>query len=92
LAQQNKRPIEHTPVLKGVAMMPLSLQEDWMAKLQHLRLRDTILDAAAMNGASSLHGPHPVPGIAFGAEFGVTSKDSLKPGFGHLANVPAHHY
>ncbi len=92
LMRQKLRPIEHTPVLKGIEMLPLDLQEDWMAKLQHQRLKDTILEAAATQGASSLHGLHPVPGIAFGAEFGLTSKDSKRPEFAHLKNVPAHHY
>lgn len=92
LLKENKNPIEHEPVLKGVEAMPLAVQEDWMAKLQHRELRDTLIDAAAMNGVSNIHGLHPVPGIAFGAEFGRTSKDSKLPGFGHLANVPGHHY
>lgn len=92
LVKQGKKPIEHSPVLKGVEMAPLSLHEDWMAKLQHQRLRDTLLEAAASHGSAHIHGPHPVPGIAYGAEFGLTSKDSLRPGMGHLANVPAHHY
>lgn len=92
LAKQKLRPIEHTPVLKGIEMLPLDLQEDWMAKLQHQRLKDTILEAAATRGASSIHGLHPVPGIAFGAEFGLTSTVSKRPEYQHLSNVPAHHY
>lgn len=92
LTKNGKHPIEHEPVLKGVNMMPLALQEDWMAKLQHEDLRSTLLESAAAHGISNLHGLNPVPGIAFGSEFGRTSKDSKMPGLGHLANVPAHHY
>lgn len=92
LVQQGKRPIEHSPVLKGIVIAPLSMHEDWMAKLQHQRLGATILEAAATRGKSSIHSEHPVPAIAYGAEIGMTSKDSLKPGFEHLKDVPKHHY
>ncbi len=93
LVREGKTPIEHTPVLKGVEMMPLSLQEDWLAKLQHIRLKSTILDAAATGGRSNLHGPHPVPGIAYGAEFGL-NKDTIKgrPALSHLQDVAGHNY
>jgi len=92
LAKQKLTPIEHRPVLKGIKVMPLELQEDWMAKLQHEHLRGTLMDAAATRGVSHIHGPHPIPAIAFGAEIGLTKKDAIKPGYGHLANVQEHHY
>lgn len=93
LVQQGKRPIEHEPVLKGVEILPLSVQDDWMAKMNHERLGQTIIEAAATLGRSNLHGTHPVPGIAFGAEFGITSKDVAgKPSLKHLQNVPHFSY
>jgi hypothetical protein len=30
--------------------------------------------------------------MAYGAELGLTSSDSLKPGYGHLKDVPKHYY
>ena len=91
--QAGKRPIEHKPVLKGVDMMPLSLREDWMAKLQHQRLTQTLLDAASTLGKSDIHGLHPVPGIAYGAEFGLNSQTTKgRPSFSHLQDVPGHAY
>jgi DNA-directed RNA polymerase subunit beta' len=92
LVKQGLRPIEHTPTLKGVNMLPLSLQEDWMAKLQHQKLKTTISDAAAISAISHLHGTHPIPGMVYGAEFGVTSEKSNLPGYGHLKNVPKANY
>jgi len=92
LAQQHKRLIEHAPVLKGVDMLPLSLQEDWMAKLQHRRIRSTLTEAAAMGGVSNIHGAHPIPGIAYGAEFGLNQTSAKVPGLKHLSNVAAHRY
>lgn len=92
LKAAKQKPIDHKPVLKGVGVLPLEIQDDWMAKLQHNHLRDTLLEAASENGVSHLHGTHPIPGMAFGAEFGLTSKDSTTPGREYLKNVPAHHY
>jgi DNA-directed RNA polymerase subunit beta' len=93
LVKEKKQPILHTPVLKGVDMMPLSLREDWMAKLQHQRLGQTILEAAATLGKSDIHGLHPVPGMAYGAEFGLTKKHiQHRPALMHLHNVEEHEY
>jgi DNA-directed RNA polymerase subunit beta' len=71
LKEQGKEQVLHSPVLMGVDMLPLSLHDDWMARLQHQRLRTTIAEAAATGMVSSVHGRHPIPGVAFGAEFGL---------------------
>lgn len=84
---KGKRPVLHQPVLMGVDMLPLSLHEDWMAKLQHQRLRGTICDAASMGLASNLHGSHPIPGMAYGAEFGMPQLARSAQG-----TVAPHHY
>lgn len=90
LVQQGKRPVKHTPILKGIDMMPLAVQEDWMAKMNHNRLNETVVKAAATGGISDLHGLHPIPGMAYGAEFGMTEKHQrLKP---HLKGVPKFGY
>jgi len=92
LVSQGKRPVEHSPVLKGVNMVTLDATEDWLAKMMHKNLRDTVLEAAATGGRTNLHGINPVPGMVYGAEFGYTGKDSGKPGLGHLKGVPGYHY
>ena len=92
LVKAGKRPIEHTPKLKGVKMLPFEIQEDWMAKLQHNNLRATLMDAAATGAVSNIHGLHPVPGAAFGAEFGMTQTHATRPGLEHLRHVPAYAY
>lgn len=90
LAQQGLKPTKHTPILKGIDMMPHSVQEDWMAKMNHNRLRNTVYEAAATGAYSDLHGLNPIPGMAYGAEFGMTQKHQrLKP---HLAGVPEYSY
>ncbi len=86
LVKQNKRPVEHAPVLRGADVVPLEVQEDWMAKMNWQRLRGTLTEAAATAAFSDLHGTHPIPGVAYGAEFGMTSKDKLKKP--HLHDIP----
>jgi len=87
-----KKPVNHTPVLKGVNMLPFDAQEDWMAKLQHQKLRTTIAQAAAEGGKSNIHGAHPIPAIAYGAEIGLNETHSKTPGFNHLTGVKKYHY
>lgn len=92
LVRAGKRPIEHKPALKGVNMLPLVVQEDWMAKLQHERIPASIQHAVATGQRANIHGVHPVPAAAYGAEFGMTEEKALLPGLGHLKNVKKHHY
>lgn len=92
LIKEGKKPVEHSPVLKGIDKLPLAVQEDWMAKLQHNDLRKTLLEGAAVGARSNLHGIHPVPGAAYGAEFGLTSEHANKPGLTHLKDVPRYAY
>jgi DNA-directed RNA polymerase subunit beta' len=93
LVAAGKQPITHTPELKGVNTLPLSLHEDWMAKLQHRQLSETILDAAARGGVSNIHGTHPVPGMAYGGEFGLTSEHATRyPQHKQLKDVPGYAY
>jgi DNA-directed RNA polymerase beta' subunit len=70
LATAKKKPVVHTPVLKGVKTLPLDMQTDWMARLNHENLNATIVDAANQGWTSNIHGQHPVPALAYGAEFG----------------------
>jgi DNA-directed RNA polymerase subunit beta' len=77
---KGKAIVAHEPVLQGVDMLPLSLQEDWMAKLQHQRLTKTLSSAASMNLSSHIHGSHPIPSLAYGAEFGQPVPTKAIPG------------
>jgi len=92
LVKEGKQPVEHSPVLMGVDMMPLKVQEDWMAKMYHNRLRETVMEAAATGARSDIHGIHPIPGAAYGAEFGYTEAQKLEPGLHHLKDVPRYAY
>jgi DNA-directed RNA polymerase subunit beta' len=70
-----KLPVRHAPVLLGVKQIPLDVQEDWLARLNHENLRGTIIDAAQQGWKSQLHGEHPIPPLIFGAEFGKGTKE-----------------
>jgi len=55
--------------MEPITTNPL-LNPDWMARLGHRYLRQSIMDAAHVGEQSDLHGTHPVPAYAYGVEFG----------------------
>ena len=71
---KGKKPIKYEPMIKGVGQIPLDLQEDWLARLNHENLKSTVIEGAQRGWVSDLHGAHPVPGLAYGAEFGKGKK------------------
>jgi DNA-directed RNA polymerase subunit beta' len=90
LVANGLQPVQHTPILKGIEVMPLEIQEDWMAKLNHQRLRTSLQESASLGAASNLHGTNPVSGMAYGAQFGMTQKDKyVHP---ELKDVPNYAY
>jgi DNA-directed RNA polymerase subunit beta' len=57
-------------VMKPMTRNPL-LNPDWMARMAHRYLKDSVLKGAHYGETSELHGAHPVPAYAYGAEFGA---------------------
>lgn len=68
--QEGTKPVRTEPLLHGVSVLPLEVQTDWLARMQATNLRSTILDAASERWSSAVHSTHPIPGMAYGAEFG----------------------
>jgi len=68
-------PVRHVPVLRGVKQVPLDVQEDWMARLNHQNLKSTVIEAAQQGWSSDLHGTNPVPSLVYGVEFGKGTKE-----------------
>jgi DNA-directed RNA polymerase beta subunit/DNA-directed RNA polymerase beta' subunit/intein/homing endonuclease len=62
--------VKHAPVLRGVKQIPLDVQEDWMARLNHEHLRSTLIEGSQQNWSSDLHGVNPIPPLIHGVEFG----------------------
>lgn len=57
-------------LMRPMARNPL-LHPDWMARLAHRYLKDSLLQGARTGGVSDRHSSHPVPAYAYGAEFGM---------------------
>lgn len=75
---KGKKHITHEPILRGIAQVPLTGSTDWMARLNYRELHSTIQQAASQGWKSDIHGKHPIPGMAFGAEFGKPPAGSKK--------------
>jgi len=63
-------PIEFTHVLKSMEQIPLTYSEDFLARANYRRLKDTFTEAASQAWSSDIHGSH-VAGLAHGAEYGL---------------------
>jgi DNA-directed RNA polymerase subunit beta' len=72
---KGEHPIVHEPLLKGVNVLPLDMQEDWMAKLNHEGLAETVINAAQQGWRSNIHGLHPIPAVVYAAELGKPPKE-----------------
>jgi len=68
------KPVLHQPVLRGVNVLPLDMQEDWIARMNHQNITKTVTEAAQEGWTSKMHGKHPIPPVVYGAEFGKGPK------------------
>lgn len=66
-----KKPILVSPVMKSIETTSAMKQKDWMARLQSNRIQQHILTGAALGQTADIHGLNPIPGLAYGAEFGA---------------------
>lgn len=55
--------------MNSITTNPL-LNPDWMARLGHRKLKESIMSGAHFGETTDIHGTHPVPAFAYGAEFG----------------------
>jgi len=67
---KNEKLVVVTPLLKSVAMLPKELETDWVARMNSGYIKDTLVDAAAEGWKTRVHSTHPIPAMAWGAEFG----------------------
>lgn len=72
------RPVKVSPVLMGIKTAPLANTEDWLAKLNHERIRDTVVEAALQGHVSDVSGYNPYSALAYNERFGEGI--SKKPG------------
>lgn len=62
-------PPKFTFYMEPITTNPL-LNPDWMARLGHRYLKQSLLEAAHVGQEANLHSSHPLPAYAYGAEFG----------------------
>ena len=70
-----KKPVKTTPLLRGLNTLPFTGSEDWMARMNFQRLKETLREGVMRGWSSNLHDTHPTPGLAYGAEYGKPGKD-----------------
>lgn len=58
-----------SPMMAPATRNPL-LNPDWLVRLGHRYLKQSILEGAQKGQTTNIHSTHPVPGIVFGSEFG----------------------
>jgi len=76
-AKKGKK-VSHSPVLKGIDVLPKELEEDWVARMNFQDLSRTLAQAAREGWRSNIHGFHPIPALAHASEFGK-AKGKLGP-------------
>lgn len=75
----NQTPIVYNPVLKGIKTLPLH-RRDWLSQLAFTHLRDAIKHGVPEGWKSNIHETNPVPGVVFGAEFGMGKFSEARDG------------
>lgn len=68
-----KSPPDVSFIVRPATRNPL-LNPDWLARLGHRYLRDTVLEGAHFGQRSNIHGTHPIPAYVYGTEFGSGPK------------------
>lgn len=71
----HSEPPGFTPVMERLRGAPAIIGKDWMAKLQGSNLKANLMKDIQYGSESNIHGTHPIPGLAYGVEFGQS-----KPG------------
>lgn len=71
---KGRKPIQYKAQLTPVQMIPLRRQQDFMARLQSERIGQHVTTAIQHGQRSNISGRnHPIPGLAYGARFGLGS-------------------
>jgi len=66
----NPAPVDFEPVLKGINQVPLH-RRDWLSQMAFRRLKDAVKQGVPEGWQSELHETNPIPGVVYGAEFGM---------------------
>lgn len=66
-------PPQLTFYMQPITSNPL-LNPDWMARLGHRHLKESLLEGVHFGEKADIHGTHPIPAFVFGKEFGKGPK------------------
>ena len=70
-AKEGNPPVKARPKLKRIQdAVLLNSEGDFLAAMNYREIQKTFLQAATYGHKSNLHGTNPLPGVAYGAEFG----------------------
>jgi DNA-directed RNA polymerase subunit beta' len=64
-----KAPPRVSFMMQSIVSNPL-LNPDWLARMAHRKLKQTVMEGAHFGERSDIHGTHPVPAYVHGTEFG----------------------
>jgi DNA-directed RNA polymerase subunit beta' len=70
-----EKPVGHKPILRHLPVTVLAQHEDWLARLNYRRQKETLLEGVARGWKSSIHGPNPLPSYMLGTQFGLGTKE-----------------
>ena len=75
-AKENQKPLRARARLKRIDdAVTINTEGDFLAGLNYRSIRKVLTDAATYGGKSDLHGTNPIPGMAYGYEFGKGRKE-----------------
>jgi len=63
------KPPDISFIVRPITRNPL-LNPDWMARLAHRHLKESLLEGVHYAQKTNLHGSHPIPAFVYGLEFG----------------------
>lgn len=72
---KGKKPIMFKPILKPIEQLPYELSTDWLARLGYRNLKQTLIEGTQQGWKSMIHQNHPIPGLVYGASFGLGTKE-----------------
>lgn len=61
-----KDAVIHKPFLKGITYNVENTTDDWLTRLGHSRLKDTVMEGTTQGWSSQFEGESPIPALAYG--------------------------
>ena len=79
--------IKFKEIINGIGVAPFH-SEDFLARMNFNHIPQTITRGASMGWKSQLHGENPIPGYAYGAEFGLSPTPGANKERTRVVDIP----